>query len=72
MLIGHRGTSGIFEALRFGVPLILAPPSQINDMRDWRAEELGLGLRLLKADSSPDTPRKSALSHPLFSMESIL
>lgn len=62
IFIGHGGPSSIFEALRFGVPLVLVPPSQVHDEYARRVEELGLGLRVLNCEFSADTLRKHVTS----------
>jgi len=62
LFIGHGGPSSTFEALRFGVPPILIPPSQFHDPYARRIEELGLGIRLLKDTFSADKLRESAAS----------
>jgi UDP:flavonoid glycosyltransferase YjiC (YdhE family) len=62
LFVGHGGTSSIFEALRFGVPLLLSPPCQVHDVYAHRIAELGLGVRIAPADFSAERLRSSAMS----------
>ena len=62
LYVGQGGPSGIFEALRFAVPLLLVPPSPAHDVNARRVAELGLGIRLLQSGFSPETVRNAACS----------
>jgi len=60
LFVCHSGTSSIFEALKLGVPLIVAPPSQVHDIYATRVAELGLGVRLAGCEFTAENLRKAA------------
>ena len=62
LFVGQGGALSIVEALRFGVPVVLCPPSQTHDLYARRAAELGLGVCIRKADFSASVLRESAVS----------
>ena len=62
VFIGQGGQGSTLEALYCGVPLLLIPPSSIQDPVACRVAELGLGARVVAADVSANTLRKHAAS----------
>ena len=62
LFIGQGGPASALEALRYGVPPLLIPPSQFHDMYARRIEKLGLGVRLSHTDFSADTLKAAAVS----------
>jgi MGT family glycosyltransferase len=62
LFICHGGISSVFEALRFGVPILMVPPCQVHNVHVIRTQELGLGLRLRPAEFNPENLRNSAMA----------
>jgi len=61
LFIGQGGQGSTLEALYCGVPVLLIPPTWIQDPIASRIVELGLGARLA-SDVSPSSLRQHALS----------
>lgn len=61
-VIGQAGQGSALEALYWGVPQLLIPPSPVHDDCAIRIAELGLGTRLLESEATPDTVRAAALA----------
>lgn len=62
LFIGQGGPASALEALHYGVPPLLIPPSQFHDMYARRIEKLGLGIRLPHTDFSAETLKAAAVS----------
>jgi MGT family glycosyltransferase len=52
LFIGQGGPASILEAIEFGVPVLIIPPSKAHDICARRVVELGLGARLLNSSLS--------------------
>lgn len=72
VMVGHAGTASVWECLRFGVPMVLAPG--LSDQRGMaqRIAEIGAGLRISLARATPTVIAESVqrvLTEPSFAAE---
>jgi len=61
LFICHGGTSSVLESLRFGVPLIVIPPSQAHDVNATRIAELGVGIRMMASEMTAEKLKRAAI-----------
>jgi UDP:flavonoid glycosyltransferase YjiC (YdhE family) len=60
LVIGQAGQGSALEAMYWGVPQLLIPPSPVHDDCAIRIAELGLGTRLLESEATVDRVRTAA------------
>ncbi len=61
VFVSHAGMNSVNEALWFGVPLVLVPQTNEQDIVARRVEEIGAGVRLGGLDAGPDGIRDAVL-----------
>ena len=61
LAVCHGGMTSTLEALYHGVPVLMFPQSERCDEVAYRAEELGLGVRLPNIEASVELVRKTVM-----------